>query len=1323
MRTSVAHLESGYWVIDLDPAIAARFKRVFDGADKIGTRVKVSDTPRNAKDLLWFSTRHPIEFDPEFYLLSQATVEDEREESVLRILSENYRPSNPRLALPLRDYQARAVDLCLANKAILLGDDVGIGKQMPVDTMVLTPGGWQPIGEIQVGDSVIGSSGKPARVTGVFPQGVKPSYRMRFSDGSSVESGPDHLWTVGYWCGGRRWTEMVVTTEQIRTGATVGRLSLARTALQIPTLAGPVEFAKGEPLPLPPYTTGQLLANGALTHHHPTLTVNALDWPEIRAQLLSEGTTVGAVHQYGGAIRCGINGIARTVAALQMNVNSREKRIPLAYLRASAEDRVALLQGLMDGDGSCSASRNRVTFHSTSEGLAKDVRELVEQLGGTATIHRYDRIEEDKPTEFHVRLRMPLGIRPFTTTRKASRLDGDRRPPKRGIVGVEYVRNVESVCIRVDTEDALYVTEHCILTHNTPTAIGLFARAEALPAVVVTLTALPIQWEREVNKFAPELRTHIIKSSKPYPLDKSAKGTALPLPDVMIMSYSKLASRSGGKSWAEVLADEGMCRSLIFDEGQELRNNDSDKYRAAKYLRESANYCMLTTATPVYNHGGEIHNVVEIVQPGTLGTRIEFLREWCGRSGSTTETVEREGTGEMRKARVEDPVALGEHLRDCGVFLRRTRAEVGRELPGLQRVVHHANTDETLRSIDDEIIALCEKLLSSGSSPTEQRNAAGELDWKLRKATGLSKVADVAAFVRLLVEDGQKVLVYGWHRAWYQRMGELLGPESEADLAPAFYTGTESPQKKDHARARFMGGADLERARKYDHTLTETSVLLMSLRAGAGLDGLQHLCSNVVFGELDWSPGVHEQCLSADTEILTETGFRGPDDVQVGDSVAGFDLDTGSLRWVRAIAKTDRPLGKDEQMFSCRTEKIDVRVTGGHRMVVRRKRRTSLGVHRSGWEFDLAHHLVGSSRRFVPVSGLEDTPGVSLTDHELRLLGWFVTDGSFNGRVLYFYQEASQPWNTDLVDALNGCGMRWAKYQRRNKSGSLMNIYMVTRGTQPRWSVDEIQFMQDMREAGHSCAIVAAWLGRSANAIGRKSRKLASGQSLTPLAERAGRGWDALGPYLEKNLSSNLEKMTREQLRQFLHGVHMGDGSKSVKNVYRITSTNKMFVDRLQSLCVRRAFAANISTRKERTKAGKLVYDLWINDTTEASLPRSEKPSGFSVSESISGERVWCVTNELGTLVTRRNGKVSIVGNCEGRIYRDGQKLPVIAYYLVSDEGSDPVVLDALNLKSEQSEGIRNLNVDIAKLKGADPDQMKNLARAYLKKRGRRAAG
>jgi hypothetical protein len=773
-----------------------------------------------------------------------------------------------------------------------------------------------------------------------------------------------------------------------------------------------------------------------------------------------------------------------------------------------------------------------------------------------------------------------------------------------------------------------------------------------------------------------------------------------------------------------------MCRTVIFDEGQELRNNDSDRYRAAKYLRESATFCMLTTATPVYNHGGEIHNVVEIVQPGTLGTRIEFLREWCGRSGNTTETIEREGTGEMRKIRVEDPVALGQHLRDSGVFLRRTRAEVGRELPGLQRVFHHVDTDGSLKSIEDEIVRLCQTLLVSGTR-TERFQAAGELDWKLRRATGLSKVSDTAAFVRLLVEDGQKVLLYGWHHEWYERIKELLCDPKEGNLNPAFYTGKESPQKKDHERARFMGGADLERAQKYDHTLTETNVIVMSLRAGAGLDGLQHACSTVVFGELDWSPGVHEQCLSADTEVLTKDGFKGPDEIDVGTIVCGFDVETGAMTWTPALSKVDRPLAPGEQMFGFRSEKTDVRVTGGHRMVVRRKRRTTKGTGRSEWCFETAASVAGQARRFLPLCGNQEGLGVPLRDCDLRLLGWYVTDGSFNGETLTIYQAAHQPWNADIVETLNACGIKYRLHQRWVASGTLMNMYAIQGDeellSRPRWTDAQDEVLRTMAANGASWVAIGKALGKSGGSCMKRAKRLRKPQKPW-IGNKMGRGWTYLAEYLDKNISPKLDEMTREQLLHFIHGVKMGDGikSKRLKNVVAITGTNMKMFDRLQSLCVRRGLSARQSVYQDRVhqptdlvqRQNYHTRRLWIEDLPEASIPRCDKKNGFREVPTIPGERVWCLTTAPGTLVIRRNGRVAIVGNCEGRVARDGQLLPVIAYYLLADEGSDPIVLDALNLKTEQSEGIRNLNVDVAKLKGADPDQIKNLARAYLRKRG-----
>lgn len=365
---------------------------------------------------------------------------------------------------------------------------------------------------------------------------------------------------------------------------------------------------------------------------------------------------------------------------------------------------------------------------------------------------------------------------------------------------------------------------------KTCSGICVISEPSARPALVVTLTHLPKQWQAEIKRFAPQLRTHVIKSGPLYNIcaprrkRKSDDGQlslapelAPELPDVIITSYSKVAK------WAEHLAP--IVRSVVFDEAQELRRSDSAKASAAKHIAESATYRLGLTATPIYNYGDEIFNVIDVVRPGELGTRDEFLREWCSYD------------------RIVDPKAFGTYVRDAGLMLRRTRADVGRELPELSRVPHQVDCDAAaLASIETAATDLAQVILaSSGNARGDAMRAAEELSMLVRQATGVAKAPYVAEFVRMLVESGEKVLVYGWHRDVYQIWNERLH-----DLKPVMYTGSETAAQKEEARRRFVEG--------------ESPILIMSLRAGAGIDGLQHHARTIVFGELDWSPGVHDQC-------------------------------------------------------------------------------------------------------------------------------------------------------------------------------------------------------------------------------------------------------------------------------------------------------------------------------------------------------------------------------------------------------------------------------------------------------------------------------
>ena len=363
---------------------------------------------------------------------------------------------------------------------------------------------------------------------------------------------------------------------------------------------------------------------------------------------------------------------------------------------------------------------------------------------------------------------------------------------------------------------------------KTVSAICGMVRAENLPVVVVCPAHLPRQWRAMIKEFAPDLTVHILKKGSPYdlmPRSRSKQIELIPprLPDVIITSYHKL------RGWAETL--HGVAKYVVYDECQALRSPGTAIYQAAAHLGAGAARRMGLSATPIYNYGHEFYHVLNVVAPEALGEYDEFVREWC--------STEVDG-----KARLANAKEFGAYLRREGIMLRRTRADVGRELPDLSKIVHEVDADEkALDALHSDAISLAKIVLRHNEQfRGEKMQAAGEFDALMRQATGIAKAPYVAEFVKLLLDSGEPIVLFGWHRAVYSIWMEAL-----AAFSPVLYTGSESANQKDEAVSAFLNG--------------KARVLIMSLRSGAGVDGLQGYCNTVVFGELDWSPGVHEQCI------------------------------------------------------------------------------------------------------------------------------------------------------------------------------------------------------------------------------------------------------------------------------------------------------------------------------------------------------------------------------------------------------------------------------------------------------------------------------
>ena len=348
---------------------------------------------------------------------------------------------------------------------------------------------------------------------------------------------------------------------------------------------------------------------------------------------------------------------------------------------------------------------------------------------------------------------------------------------------------------------------------KTVQALYFAAALGVSPILIVVPSHLVLNWESEIKRFlkvdgkAPKI--HIIKGLTPYELPKA---------DIYIVHYLLL------RGWKQSLP-EYFFPLVLFDEIQELRHAGTEKYSAASLIASNAERVFGLSGTPIYNNGGEIWNVVNIIDFNFLGSWESFTREWCYGYGNSV---------------VAKPELLGDFLRREGMMLRRTKAEVLPELPAKRRLVQHIDTDSAAYKALMEPVIQKLKLWYEDKdlSPQERALLEGNISQGQRQATGIAKAPYVAQFVRVLVEGGEKVLLFAHHHA----VMDIYRKELKT-LSPVFITGRENEARKQKSVERFMNG--------------RSNLACVSLRAAAGLNLQRASC--VVFGELDWSPAVHSQ--------------------------------------------------------------------------------------------------------------------------------------------------------------------------------------------------------------------------------------------------------------------------------------------------------------------------------------------------------------------------------------------------------------------------------------------------------------------------------
>lgn len=348
--------------------------------------------------------------------------------------------------------------LQLPNGDLVIGDLKGLAltERLP------TPDGWTTMGDVGVGDVVFDAYGVPCKVTAKSEVKRIGTYRVRFDDGSEVVCDTEHIWWTSDGTRPGRPTAkpigQVIRTLTSRWGQKQHRVPMA----------GPLELPERD-LPVDPYLLGCWLgdgtaANGCITKGH-----------DLFELLVSDGHELGVV-QPCKSDQC----VTRTVLGLAPGLRDlgvlNNKHIPAAYLRSSVEQRIALLRGLMDTDGTWNTARRTAVFYSTDRALACQVEELLLSLGQRPYLAVVPTRGFGKDAiSYHVSF-TPVDLNPFRLPRKADQAEASEKPTTRSrrrvIVSVDPGPDVETACIAVDSPTHTYLCgDRMIPTHNTSSNI------------------------------------------------------------------------------------------------------------------------------------------------------------------------------------------------------------------------------------------------------------------------------------------------------------------------------------------------------------------------------------------------------------------------------------------------------------------------------------------------------------------------------------------------------------------------------------------------------------------------------------------------------------------------------------------------------------------------------------------------------------------------------------------------------------------------------------------------------------------------------------
>lgn len=462
----------------------------------------------------------------------------------------------------------------------------GCGKAQPVDTIIPTPDGDKRLGDIAVGDYVFDRLGKPTKVLGVFPQGKLDNYKVTFKDGRSTYCNDEHLWS---YCTSKDNLKTMTLREIIDNGIYRITGNGRRDYKYKVPISKAVEYTHKN-FNVHPYIVGAFLGDGCCLQSQLTLSSENDEIPKIVASLLPEKFKAVPFkytqNNYNWCFKLKSPCVNATSGCMvttvqtkqlfstceeQVCCNSHSKRIPEEYFYGDIEQRLNLLQGLLDTDGYARVSkdnRTSVSFTSVNINLIHDVIRLANSLGFycpriySDTRKKYKTgicysitiscSDEEKPKLFKLNRKKMLmasaiGIKKHNFSHNhISIIDIEKMPEKE-----------EMVCIYVDNDEHLYLTNDFIVTHNTTVSnviaheLGYGFKAFSGPAIndkkvideiLLNLKENDVLFIDEIHRISQRLQESLYFAMEQFEADVVVDGVAtrVSLPHFTLIAATNL---------------------------------------------------------------------------------------------------------------------------------------------------------------------------------------------------------------------------------------------------------------------------------------------------------------------------------------------------------------------------------------------------------------------------------------------------------------------------------------------------------------------------------------------------------------------------------------------------------------------------------------------------------------------------------------------------------------------------------------------------------------------------------------------------------------